>query len=95
MASYFKRTVSENKLVLEIVTAREWEKLPRSAKGTVAGSPKRPIIDITGSAVVDAFNRGFEQVTVNYLAGRIIVTPYMESKCTSKSQPEPDKTARA
>jgi hypothetical protein len=74
----FKRTVSENKMVLEIVNARAWEELPRSQKGTVAGSPDRPIIDITGSAVVEAFNRGFEQVTVNYLAGRIVVIPYVK-----------------
>jgi hypothetical protein len=74
----FKRTVTHGKMVLEIVNARAWDERPRAERGTVAGSPDRPIIDITGTTVGDTFP-GVKNVTVDYTVGRITITPAKES----------------
>jgi hypothetical protein len=68
----FSREIQPNKIVLRIVTAKEWAELPRAAKGTVAGSPSRPIIDITGASVAETF-APFTTVEVNYLANKIVI----------------------
>lgn len=59
-------------MVIEKVTKAEWEKLKRDQRGTVAGAPDRPIIDITGSIVIEAF-MGFEFVEVTYAANKITI----------------------
>jgi hypothetical protein len=59
-------------LILELVAKSEWEDMKRADKGTVAGSPERPIIDITGAIVAEIFE-GYTHVSVNYLKGRIVI----------------------
>lgn len=67
----FERKWSEGKLVLRVVSPEAWEALGRNDRGTVAGSPARPIIDIVGAAVATAFPSG--NVTVTWSANRCTV----------------------
>jgi hypothetical protein len=62
----------EGKLRLSVIDAATFEALPRSERTTVAGSASRPIIDITGTQVSQAFPSG--HVTATWFTdGRCIV----------------------
>lgn len=53
----------EGKLRLSIVDAATFAALPRNERTTVAGSATRPIVDITGQQVAQAFPSGVVTVT--------------------------------
>jgi hypothetical protein len=70
--AHVMRTWSEGRLHLAVTSEGEWQTLPRSERTTVAGSVERPIIDITGIAVREAFPTG--KVTATWYAdGRCII----------------------
>lgn len=68
---HVERKWSEGKLVLRVVDAAAFEALDRANRTTVAGSAARPIIDITGEAVAQAFPSGV--VTVTWSADRCVI----------------------
>lgn len=59
-------------LVLRAVSEETYNALPRDARGSVAGTPKRPIIDIATKLVAQTFTGS--HVNVAYRAGRITIT---------------------
>jgi hypothetical protein len=62
-----------NYLVLRLFTDKEaFDSLPRIARGHVAGTDARPIIDIATTLVSDTFEG--ERVSVSYRPGRITIT---------------------
>ena len=70
--SHVRREWHEGKLRLAVVDAGTFAALPRVERTTVAGSPERPIIDIVGVAVREAFPSG--KVTATWYAdGRCII----------------------
>jgi hypothetical protein len=70
--AFVMRTWSEGRLHLAVTSEGEWQTLPRSERTTVAGTAARPIIDITGAAVRDAFPSG--KITATWFAdGRCII----------------------
>lgn len=69
--SHFERVWLEGKLTLMTATAKHFDTLPREERGTVAGSAARPIIDITGQQVSQAFPSGL--VTVTWSQGRAVI----------------------
>jgi hypothetical protein len=67
-----QRDWHEGQLRLSVVDAATFEALPRNERTTVAGSPARPIIDITGVQVREAFPSG--QITATWFVdGRCII----------------------
>jgi hypothetical protein len=71
-ATPFERKWSEGKLVLRTVDAATFESLARADRGTVAGTPARPIVDITGTQVAATFPSG--HVSVTWSQGRAVVS---------------------
>jgi hypothetical protein len=70
--AHVRREWHEGKLRLAVVDADTFANLPRVERTTVAGSPDRPIIDIVGAAVREAFPSG--KVTATWYAdGRCII----------------------
>ena len=70
--AHVAREWHEGKLRLSVVDLATWEALPRNERTTVAGSAARPIIDITGVQVREAFPSGV--VTATWFAdGRCII----------------------
>jgi hypothetical protein len=70
--AHVRREWHEGKLRLSVVDAAAFEALPRNERTTVAGSAARPIIDITGVAVREAFPSG--KVTATWFTdGRCII----------------------
>ncbi|WP_368508078.1 hypothetical protein [Bradyrhizobium lupini] len=66
-----QRKWSEGKLIVVLVDAAAFEQLPRNERTTVAGSAERPIIDIVGEAVRNAFPSGTVEAT--WSQGRIVI----------------------
>jgi hypothetical protein len=69
----FARIWSPGKLTLRVVNEKDWQELARDAKGTVSGKGDKPIIDIVGAKVREAFGKG-ETVSVTYHHERITIT---------------------
>jgi hypothetical protein len=67
-----ERKWSEGKLIIRVVDAAAFEALARGNRTTVAGSVARPIIDITGEQVAQAFPSGV--VSVTWSQGRCVVS---------------------
>lgn len=67
----FIRTWRDGFLMLTVCSAEAFEATPRNERGTVAGSPERPIIDITGEQVAATFTG--EHVSVTYREGGTII----------------------
>jgi hypothetical protein len=70
---HVQRLWDEGRLKLAVVDAATFEALPRNERTTVAGSAARPVIDITGVAVREAFP-----------SGRITATWYADGRCIIK-----------
>lgn len=68
----YHRVWRDNALTLTAISDAIAAELPRDQKGTVAGSPTRPIIDIATERVAATFKG--ERVNVTYRAGRITIT---------------------
>lgn len=66
-----QRVWSKGKLVLIRAKAKDVEKLERHERGTVSGSPERPIIDISAQRVAETFKG--ERVSVAYTSGQIVI----------------------
>jgi hypothetical protein len=71
--AHVRREWHEGKLRLSVVDAATFETLPRNERTTVAGNAARPIIDITGAAVRDAFP-----------SGKITATWFVDGRCIIK-----------
>lgn len=67
------RMWEDGRLKLAVVDAATFADLPRSDRTTVAGSAARPVIDITGVAVREAFP-----------TGRISATWFKDGRCIIK-----------
>jgi hypothetical protein len=57
------RAWSPNRLVIRPIDQAAFDALARSDRSTIAGSPARPILDITGRAVAAHFPTGQVVVT--------------------------------
>lgn len=66
-----ERKWSEGKLIVRVVEAAAFDELPRSERTTVSGSDARPIIDIVGEQVRDAFPTGHVEAT--WSQGRVVI----------------------
>jgi hypothetical protein len=66
-----ERKWSEGKLIIRIVDDVAFAQLPRMDRTTVSGSDKRPVIDIVGEAVRNAFPTGHIEAT--WSQGRIVI----------------------
>jgi hypothetical protein len=69
--AYVERKWSEGRLVLSVVDADAFDALARADRSTVAGTPQRPILDIVGVAVREAFPSG--HVTATWSQGRCVI----------------------
>jgi hypothetical protein len=70
--AHVRREWHEGKLRLSVIDAATFETLARNERTTVAGKPERPIIDITGVQVREAFPSG--KITATWFAdGRCII----------------------
>ena len=67
-----QRKWSDDRLTLSLVDRAAWEALPRDERTTVAGTDKRPIIDIATERVAPTFKG--THVNVTYRQGRITIT---------------------
>jgi len=68
---YIKRTWDAGKLVLTTIAPATFATLDRANRGIVAGTPDRPIIDITGEQVAATFTG--DTVKVTYRQHRITI----------------------
>lgn len=66
-----ERKWSEGKLIVRVVDAATFDQLPRADRTTVSGSDARPVIDIVGENVRNAFPSG--QIEATWSQGRIVI----------------------
>lgn len=66
------REWQKRKLILRVVTEKQFEKLERANKGRVSGTDTRPVIDINGEIVKTTFPA--ERVDVSYDRAFICIT---------------------
>lgn len=73
---YYVKSFSDDGLVLKLSTlpvAELHEKYGRDLVGKISGKGEKPIIDIVGVSVINAFGKG-THVNVEYRKGRITIT---------------------
>jgi len=72
VGKFFAREWHKQSLVLTLISAAQFDKLSRDARGTVSGKDTKPIIDVTGAKVAATFS-GSHVVAV-YSPGKITIT---------------------